>query len=122
MRVIFLMIAVGCAALLLESMLVVFINWLLKPKGARRLTLIPISGGCDDLERNLRWQLFKREVDPFGCENLMLIVDCGICDEGEQIAKRLCSGKSNCGFCKADELRKIVGYDAVCKGVELVLY
>ena len=121
MRDVFLIIAAGCAALLLESLLISLVNWLLKPRGIRQITLIPIEGGCDDIEHSLRWQLFKHEAELFS-DNIMLIVDCGISAEGAEIARRLCRNRNNCRLCKASELKNIVGDNAVCKGVELVLY
>jgi len=122
MRDVFLIIASGCAALILESLLISLLNWLLKPKGIRCITLIPIDCDCEILEYRLRWQLFKMETDPFCADNVLLVVDSGKCEEGTEIARRLCRGKRNCRVCKASEIEAIVGRNAICKGIELVLY
>ena len=122
MRDLFLVIASGCTALLLESLAVSFINWLLKPKGMKRITIIPIDSGCSDIERSLRWHFFRHDTDPFEKENALVILDCGLGDEESEIAKLLCEKRSSCRFCNAAEVNSIVGDDAVCKGIELVLY
>ncbi len=122
MRAVFLVIAAGCTALILESLLAEFINWMLVPGSVKRITLIPIGGGCDDIERRLRWQLFKFETELIASDRALLIVDCGACSEGIEIAQKLCRGRKNCRVCKASELNAILGCDAVCKGIELVLY
>ena len=122
MNNVFLMLAVVCAALLIESAAVEFISWILKPKSRKRMTLIPIDGSCGDIERSLRWQFFRRELYPLERDSVLLIVDCGIGAEDAEIAKRLCQDRRNCRLCKVTELSGIVGDDAVCKGVELVLY
>ena len=122
MNTAFLIIAAACTILLMESLAIGFVGWLLKPKNTKRMTVIPLAGRCEDVEQCLRWELYKHETDVFEQDDVLLIVDCGICSEAVEIAKRLCADRRNCRFCAAAELKGIVGDDAVYKGIELVLY
>ena len=121
MRYVFLAIFAGCTALLLESMLTALVSRMLKPKGAKRITIIT-AYGCEDLERRLRWHLFELDTDVFSEGRLLLIVDGGVAGEDAEIVRRLCQGRRNCRFCKPSEIKTIIGCDAVCKAFELVLY
>ena len=121
MRDVFLAVFAGCAALLLESMLISLVGRFLRPSGARKITVLPIRGG-EDLERRLRWHLFELDTDPFAGDRILLVIDMGLRQEDTEIARRIFNGRRNCRLCKPCEIEAIVNGIGVCKGVELVLY
>lgn len=121
MRDMFLIITAGCTALLLESLLISVINYMLKPNGARRITIIPIDEECGSFEKIIRWHLLKMDTDPLSGDSILLIVGSESKDENYEIARRICSERKNCRLCSETEATAIIG-DGICKGVELVLY
>ena len=122
MRDVFLVIAASCTALILESVCAAFINWILKPADVRRVTVLPLKGSCEDIEKRIRWQLFRCECEIFSKDNVLLLIDQQGDGELCEIARRLCQKRKNCRICKAEEIENIIGGDGVCKAVELVLY
>ncbi len=97
--------------------------WLLRP--ARRcgtVTLLPVTGDVPSLERQLRWQYFCMQSHPCRQGERLLIVDCGATENTLQRAELFCRDKPGALVCNAEQLRRIIGNDAIYKAVALVLY
>lgn len=122
MRDIFLALAAGCAALLIESAVVRILAWLLRPRGVRKLVLLPIEGDCPDLEARIRWQLFCMRQQAYCPGQWLLLVDCGASPQALELARTVSAEQPRTILCGKDKLRGIIGHDLVYKELEIVLY
>ncbi len=107
------------ASVLFEQAMV----WMLRP--ARRcgtVTLLPVTGECPNLERQLRWQYFCMQSHACRSGERLLIVDCGATENALLKAELFCRGRPGAMVCTPDQLRRVVGNDAIYKAVALVLY
>lgn len=107
------------ASILFEQAMV----WLLRP--ARRcgtVTLLPVTGECPSLERQLRWQYFCMQSHPCRSGERLLIVDCGATENTLFKAELFCRNRPGAMVCTQEQLRRVIGNDAIYKAVALVLY
>lgn len=112
-----------CGTLFLSVLFEMAMVWLLRP--ARRcgtVTLLPVTGECPNLERQLRWQYFCMQSQPCRNGEWLLIVDCGADKSALQKAELFCRSRPGAMLCTPQELRLIIKNDAIYKAVDFVLY
>lgn len=107
------------ASILFEQAMV----WLLRPtRRCGTVTLLPVTGECPSLERQLRWQYFCMQSHPCRSGERLLIVDCGATENTLLKAELFCRDRPGAMVCTAEQLRRVIGNDAIYKAVALVLY
>ena len=117
-----LLILFGVAlAIFIELFASGLLNWLLRPKGIRRVILLPLFGGNDDLEERLRWELFCLSEAANHGEKLLAAVDMGLFESERSIAEKMLADRVDAVLCNRENLNTILG-DKVYKELEFVLY
>lgn len=101
--VIALLAAIGLASLMWTAVRAVFFAGQPRRQGAA--ALIPAQGDGETLEQQVHaLQMLRREQGVFG---MILLVDCGLSDEGRKLAQLLVREDRWTALCRADE---IAGY------------
>ena len=91
MRDVILIILGVCATLLAGMGCEQGLIWLLRPaRHSGTVTLLPITGECPNLERQLRWHYFCMQSHPCRRGERLLIVDCGATDSALYKAELFC--------------------------------
>lgn len=121
MRDMLLILFGGALAIFIELLASGMLNWLLRPKGVRRVILLPLLSGRDDLESKLRWELFCLGETINHGEKLLAAVDMGLCEKERMIAEKLLAERVDAVLCDMEKLKSIIG-DKVYKELEFVLY
>ena len=117
-----LLILFGVAlAIFIELFASGLLSWLLRPKGIRRVILMPLFGGNDDLESRLRWEFFCLDEAANHGEKLLAAVDMGLLESERVIAEKLLADRVDAVLCNRENLSNILG-DKVYKELEFVLY
>lgn len=122
MQNMFLMLAVGCGVLLAQALCCECIVWLLRPKAARSLVVMPLKGDCPNIEASLRWQFFCMDFHPNRLNTWLAVVDCGADESTLKTAEKMCAQQPRAIICQKADLERILDDYSVCKAVELVLY
>lgn len=123
MREVLLVLLGVCGALVVGVACEQGMVWLLRPtRRCGTVTLLPVMGDVPSLERQLRWQYFCMQSHPCRRGERLLIVDCGATENTLQRAELFCRDKPGVMVCTAEQLRRIIGNDAIYKAVALVLY
>lgn len=97
--------------------------WLLRPaRHCGTVTLLPVTGECPSLERQLRWQYFCMQSHPCRRGERLVIVDCGASENTLLKAEMFCRNRPGVIVSTPEGLRRIIGNDAIYKAVGIVLY
>ena len=102
---------------LLACVGLMYICWLLfgrclRPcNSPKAFTLIPATGTGAELEQTLRGLLWLRQWDLW--EGNILIADCGLTEEGKQLAHLLCANTPNTHLCDLREIPSFIHKEVV---------
>ncbi len=92
--------AVGLAALMWAVVRTVLFP--VSPRRHETVVLIPAQGDAEDLEQQLHaLELIRQEQHAFG---LILLVDCGLSDEGKKISRLLARRNRSVAVCGSGEI------------------
>lgn len=112
-----------CGTLTVSVLFEQVVVWLLRPtRRCGTVTLLPVTGEAPSLERQLRWQYFCLQSHPCRSGERLLIVDCGASENTLLRAELFCRDRPGAMVCTPEQLRRVIGNDAIYKAVALVLY